>query len=163
MAADSWENFQDMPRRIRHDLAELGKDFWKDPAGTTNEVINSVPPSPQVAAVGVGRLGTRTAISLGGMAKSEYQRLSRLWGQGSFKNIAESLRYHYTKHGRSSFATYLRKADSFNYRGAQKISRSDGTTIHRRSSGEFVIKDRDGKIVSYGEGRRVHIDSRIAG
>jgi RHS repeat-associated protein len=163
MAQDSWEDFKAMPGEIVRDLNELRKDFQKAPLATAEDVLNSLPPNPETA-VATGAMALRRgAISLGGMAKSEYQSLSRLWDQGSFGSIADSLRYHYNKHGGSSFAKYLRKAAEFNYKGARKTFNADkGTTTYRRANGEYIIVDKSGKIRSYEEGRKTPTGSRIA-
>jgi RHS repeat-associated protein len=158
---ESWEDFKEMPGLIRHDLAELWNDFRGDPLGTTGDLLDSAPPNPEMAMAGIARAGGRATVSLAGMTKSEYARLSRLWSAATFKSIKDSLRYHYAKHGTSSFSTYLRRAAQFNYRGAQRITGKNGTTVFRRKSGEYIIKDKNGKILSYGPGAGVCTGSRL--
>ena len=88
---------------------------------------------------------------LKGMRFSEAKRLISRWSKGNHDNIAESIRYHAKKHGfENNIPKYLRKAGSFNKKGATKKNLSDGATRWNKKNGEFLI-EREGKIVSYGK------------
>ncbi len=96
-------------------------------------------------AAGLGETAQIAKLTL-----SEAKTLMKLWGKGSFRNRAESIRYHVNKHGGGDYVKYLRKAANFNFKGARSTGiRDDGTIRFWRKSGEFIIMD-NGKIVSYG-------------
>jgi RHS repeat-associated protein len=166
MLWESWEDFKAMPGLIVHDLSTLAGDLRKDPAGTTESLVDSIPPGPGSAAVGAARVGGQILrkVPVGvKMAMSEYRVLRNSWSQGTFRTMAESLRYHFQKHGRGlSFDTYMRRASQFNPKGARKsFNPATGHTTLRRANGEFVILNRQGKIVSYNPGASMRTGSRI--
>jgi hypothetical protein len=86
---------------------------------------------------------------------TEAKKLIRLWSRGTFPTVAESIRYHFARHGESLSAKdvwqYLRKSAKFvnNLRNARKKNLNDGKNRYMKN-GFFVIIDLDGKIVSFG-------------
>jgi hypothetical protein len=86
---------------------------------------------------------------------TEAKTLVSLWSTGTFPTIAESIRYHFARHGESLSAKnvwqYLRKAGNFsnNLRNARKSSLENGK-IRDMKNGFFVIINLQGKIVSFG-------------
>lgn len=48
---------------------------------------------------------------------------------------------------------FLRKAQSFNTRGARRTGLADGGVRYTRKDGTYIIKDVNGKIVSFGKNR----------
>lgn len=86
--------------------------------------------------------------------KAEINRLASRWDMSTFTELERNFNYHFTKHGKNIGAddliTYLRKADGFNTRGAQRgLLKEDGSQTFTRTNGTFMIM-RDGKIVSFG-------------
>jgi hypothetical protein len=85
----------------------------------------------------------------------EAKKLVRLWSNGTFPTVAESIRYHFARHGESLLAKsvwqYLRKAGNFsnNLRNARK-STLENDKIRYMKNGFFVIINLQGKIVSFG-------------
>jgi pyocin large subunit-like protein len=85
----------------------------------------------------------------------EAKKLLSLWSKGTFPTVAESIKYHFTVHGKSVSAKnvwqYLRKVESFaaNLRGARK-SILDNESIRFMKGGHYIIKNREGKILSFG-------------
>jgi filamentous hemagglutinin len=69
--------------------------------------------------------------------------------------VADSIKYHFKRHGTEVGASnewqYLRKAEAFNQnlRGARKSYLPDGRTRYMKD-GKYIIKDAEGKIISYG-------------
>jgi hypothetical protein len=105
-------------------------------------------------AAGIVAPGGGGSTTLKNMPVSEAKQLMSKWNKGNHYNIAESLRYHADKHGfGGDMPKYLRKAASFNKKGARKTTLSDGATRWNRKSGEFLI-ERDKKIVSYGKNKK---------
>jgi len=91
---------------------------------------------------------------LGDMGRDEYDRLASKWDAATFDDVGENLEKHAAKHGDADdIAKYMRKADNFNYKGAKSTGNRPefgDTTKWERKSGEFIIKNSDGKIVTYG-------------
>lgn len=86
---------------------------------------------------------------------AEAKRLVAQWSKGTFSTVSESIEYHFMRHGSEvsakSIWQYLRKADAFarNPRGAKiYILENDSTRYVKK--GYYVIKDRSGKILSFG-------------
>ena len=85
----------------------------------------------------------------------EAKDLFRLWSRGTFPTVAESIQYHFTRHGSGVSAKniwqYLRKAEAFshNLRDA-KIKVSGDDCLRYVKKGYYVIKDKSGKILSFG-------------
>ncbi|MGL5839781.1 MAG: hypothetical protein ACRCY3_14915 [Sphingorhabdus sp.] len=92
---------------------------------------------------------------------SEAKRLIGLWSKGNHSSLKASLEYHVGKHGSGDLTKYLRKAENFNYKGATKSELENGATRWNRKNGEFIIKDENGKIVSYGPEKSAVIGSLI--
>ncbi len=88
----------------------------------------------------------------------EAKKLVSLWSKGTFPTVAQSIRYHFAVHGKSVSAEniwqYLRKAESFsaNLRGTRKSELEIGF-IRYMKSGYYIIKNNEGKILSFGIGR----------
>lgn len=86
---------------------------------------------------------------------SEAKKLVSLWSSGTFPTVAESIKYHFLRHGKEVSAAdvwqYLRKAEAFerNLRGARtNILQNDFTRYMK--NGYYMIKDSAGKIISFG-------------
>jgi len=79
---------------------------------------------------------------------SEAKKLMKRWDRGNHETLSDSIRYHVGKHGEGNTLKYLRKAYNFKKKGAHKAMRSDGSTIYKRKSDEYLIA-RNSKIVSY--------------
>ncbi|MCI5207227.1 MAG: RHS repeat-associated core domain-containing protein [Candidatus Electrothrix sp. ATG2] len=86
------------------------------------------------------------------MPLSEAKNLMSKWSKGTFDSISDSIRYHTGRHGDGDIAKYLRKAASFNKKGAKKKILDDGATRWNKKNGEFLI-EREGKIVTYGKNK----------
>jgi hypothetical protein len=86
---------------------------------------------------------------------AEAKKLVSLWSKGTFPTIKESIKYHLARHGKEVSADdvwdYLRKAEGFskNLRNAKKSEPEFGVTRYMKS-GNYVIKDGKGKILSFG-------------
>lgn len=86
---------------------------------------------------------------------SEAKSLVGAWGSGTFRNLSQSVTYHFGKHGAEVGASnvwqYLRKAEGFarNLRGAKVTELEDGARRYVKN-GYYLIKDKAGKILSYG-------------
>ena len=84
----------------------------------------------------------------------EAKKLVSFWGKGTFPSAAESIKYHFARHGREVSAQnvwqYLRKAFAFNenLRGA-RTSEIDVKVVRYMKSGYYIIKDEVGKCLSY--------------
>jgi len=93
-------------------------------------------------------------ISLG-----EAKKLLSYWSRGTFPTVAESVKYHFMRHGKevssSNVWQYLRKAEAFdkNLRGA-KVYILENETSRYVKKGYYVIKDQAGKILSFGVERK---------
>ena len=99
-------------------------------------------------ATGLGETAQIAKLTL-----SEAKTLMKLWGKGSFKNRAESIRYHANEHGGGDYVKYLRKAANFNFRRARSTGvRMDGSIKYTRPNGEYIIM-RDGLTISYGKNK----------
>ncbi len=94
----------------------------------------------------------------GGAARTtltEAKMLVGAWGKGTFSSLKATLTFHFQKHGAEvgakNMLQYLRKAHEFgrNTRGATKTFLEDGA-IRYEKAGRYIIKDKDGKIVSFG-------------
>ena len=82
---------------------------------------------------------------------AEIQSRLNNWDQSTFGSTAESAVKHARKHASGSdYLKYMRRAESFNKKGAHKQQNADGTITWRRKDGQFLI-ERDGKIVTYGD------------
>jgi RHS repeat-associated protein len=101
------------------------------PSGPEDELFNSIPSSSR-------------------MSRAEFNRLSSQWGKGTFNNPAANIRHHAGTRGAGDVAGYLRRAASFNTRGASRTVLDDFSILYRRASGEFLIRDVNGRIVTYG-------------
>ncbi len=84
-----------------------------------------------------------------GMTLSRAKQIMSRWDRGSFDSRSQSIMYHYNKHGTKGLANYLESSANFQTRGAQSISRADGTTIYRKNNW-YQIRNQDGKILSHG-------------
>ena len=88
------------------------------------------------------------------VAKVDTAQSIGVWGKGTFETVEKSLAYHSEKHGEEvgaeSLLQYLRKAEGFNQnlRGATK-SVLDNAIRHSKN-GKYIIKDLEGKILSFG-------------
>lgn len=86
---------------------------------------------------------------------SEAKKLISLWGRGTFPTVAESIKYHFARHGSEVAAEnvwqYLRKTAAFteNLRGARTSEISVGVVRYMKS-GYYVIRDGAGKCLSFG-------------
>ena len=119
-----------------------------------------------VAGAGIG-IAASVGRNAGSSAWDDYCKLEKLasevsntrkWNKGSFDNPADSLEWHYKKHGKEVGANnidqYLRKAEEFvkNLRGAQKY-KVDGVVegvIRYIKNGKYIDLAPDGTIVSFG-------------
>lgn len=98
----------------------------------------------------IGKGGSGSLRSLKSLRFKELKSLMGMWGKGTYRSVAESIRDHAFRKGfGKDVLKYMRKAKNFNYKGATKKVLSDGAVRWTRKSGEYIIK-RDGKIVSYG-------------
>lgn len=85
----------------------------------------------------------------------EAKRLVAIWSKGTFPTAAESIKYHFTRHGKEVSASgvwqYLRKADAFGkgLRGARRNVLANGAARFTKN-GYYVIEDQAGKILSFG-------------
>ncbi len=80
----------------------------------------------------------------------EIQQRMQNWTQATYDSVAHSIIDHTFRHGyNDNYLEYLRRADSFNRRGAQKSNLDWQTVRYNKGNGEFLIV-RNGKIVSYG-------------
>lgn len=81
--------------------------------------------------------------------------LLRGWARASFNTTADSIRYHFRRHGHELGAAhvwqYLRQAHSlrWNLRGARRTELGAGK-IHYTKRHRFLILDAQGRIISYG-------------
>ncbi len=89
----------------------------------------------------------------------EAKRFVAQWSKGTFPTVAESIKYHFMRHGKEISANtvwqYLRKADAYtqNLRGAKVyILENDASRYVKK--GYYVIKDQAGKILSFGIERK---------
>jgi diaminohydroxyphosphoribosylaminopyrimidine deaminase/5-amino-6-(5-phosphoribosylamino)uracil reductase len=105
--------------------------------------------NPETKADSVGRLAATDKEPL------ELASLADEWGAGTFERVADSLAYHFKRHGTevgaASLLQYLRKADHF----ATSLERSNRSllpdgSIRYTKSGRYVILGADGKILSFG-------------
>ncbi|WNZ27569.1 hypothetical protein HJG54_32390 [Leptolyngbya sp. NK1-12] len=81
---------------------------------------------------------------------AEIQTLMTNWDQATYPTLAASIVKHAQKHGfTGDYLRYLRKAASFNKKGARRKQLPDGATRWHKGQ-EFLI-ERNGKIVTYGE------------
>lgn len=78
---------------------------------------------------------------------TEAKRLVGRWSRGSFDTVAQSIRYHHSRHGQADVWRYLSDADQFDQSSAQLRRLADGAIRWTRRNGEFLIT-RDDKIVS---------------
>lgn len=85
----------------------------------------------------------------------EAKGLLSLWSKGTFSTVAESIKYHFSRHGKEVSAEdvwqYLRKAEAFmrKLRGSRTSILADGISRYAKN-GYYVIKDNAGKILSFG-------------
>lgn len=80
----------------------------------------------------------------------EMRSLMQSWNIATYTSIAHSIVDHAERHGfQGDYLRYLRKARSFNKKGARRKVLSDAS-IRWHKGFEFLI-ERDDKIVSYGE------------
>ncbi len=156
----------------------LVKRTWAETAAHTMRVYDTFAMIDPTGASGILRLAVNRAagqqnstsdyvITLGSavlargkggnQARSAFAEAKQLlggWGKGSFHTLAETMRYHFKKHGAEVGATsilqYMRKAEAFarNLTGATRAPVPNGTRYEK--GGQYVIKDAQGKIVSYG-------------
>jgi RHS repeat-associated protein len=111
------------------------------------------------AALGAGALAVGAIVAAGASegrdaAEVDTARFIEAWGKGTFETVEKSWAYHFEKHGEEvgaeSLLQYLRKAEGFNQnlRGATK-SVLDSAIRHSKN-GKYIIKDFEGKILSFG-------------
>jgi hypothetical protein len=85
----------------------------------------------------------------------EVKKLLSNWSAGTFPTVAASVKYHFRKHGvevsAQNIGEYLRKADALarRLRGARKSYLND-SAIRYTKNGLFIIKNIEGKILSFG-------------
>jgi hypothetical protein len=85
----------------------------------------------------------------------EAKSLVSSWTKGTFPTVSESIKYHFARHGKQVSAEdvwqYLRKSVAFarNLRGARTSELGFGITRFMKSD-YYVIKDKAGKILSFG-------------
>lgn len=90
-----------------------------------------------------------------GVRLSEAKMLMRGWTRASFDTTANSIRYHFRRHGHEVGAAnvwhYLRQAHSLrrNLRGARRTALDAGKVRYVKHH-RFLILDAQGKIISYG-------------
>jgi RHS repeat-associated protein len=86
--------------------------------------------------------------------EEEIATLSKKWSKGSFNSLEDSLAWHFKKHGAEVEAKdllqYLRKADGFISKNADRFPSGDGGTRFVKN-GRYIIKNLEGLIVSFGE------------
>jgi hypothetical protein len=86
---------------------------------------------------------------------SEAKRLMRGWARATQETVADSIRYHFRKHGgdvaAASVWQYLRKAYGRrrSLRGARRITLDEGKVRYTKNE-RFLILDAQGKIISFG-------------
>jgi hypothetical protein len=109
----------------------------------------------------LGQAAGAVMAGLGSEGESEEPELAALaqkWSRGTFESVGDSLAYHFGKHGAELAAEdmlqYLRKADAF----ASNLQRSraiqmEGGTVKFIKNGRYLIKDIEGKILSFGLAR----------
>ncbi|UTI53576.1 hemagglutinin repeat-containing protein [Fusobacterium polymorphum] len=90
----------------------------------------------------------------------EMEELKEKWGKGSFKNVEDSVEYHFNEHGEEVGANdirqYLRKAKEFarNLKRARIVGRVKGKTpgvIRYEKMGKYIDLAPNGDIISFGE------------
>ena len=90
----------------------------------------------------------------------EMEELKEKWGKGSFKNVEDSVEYHFNEHGEkvgaSDLRQYLRKAKEFarNLKRARKVGRVKGRTpgvVRYEKNGRYIDLAPNGDIISFGE------------
>ena len=85
----------------------------------------------------------------------EAKKLVSLWSKGTFPTTAQSIKYHFAVHGKgvsaANYWQYLRKAGKFseNLRGTRKSILEAGY-IRYMKNGYYIIKNKEGKILSFG-------------
>ena len=85
----------------------------------------------------------------------EVATLAERWGKGTFESVEDSLAYHFSEHGAEvdadSLLQYLRKADDFasNLERSKRVNLPDGA-VRFIKNGRYLIKDAEGRIVSFG-------------
>jgi len=106
-----------------------------------------------IALAGVAIVGA--ALSDGeDAAAGDTARFTEAWAKGTFESVEKSWAYHFNKHGEEvgaeSLLHYLRKAEGFNQnlRGSSKSILDNA--IRYSKNGKFIIKDFEGKILSFG-------------
>ena len=83
-------------------------------------------------------------------------RLLEMWGQGSFKTLADSILYHFGEHGEEvgaeNILQYLRKAEGFaqNLKRAERVFNADGSVRYIKN-GRYIVKSVEGLILSFGK------------
>ena len=92
----------------------------------------------------------------GSMSLSEAKGLVGAWSKGTFANRAESIAYHFDKHGAEVGAKgafqYMRKATSFSkhLKGAKSKDLGDGVTRFTKN-GKYIDMNKEKKILSFGK------------
>lgn len=90
-----------------------------------------------------------------GVTLSEAKMLMRGWSRATQETVADSIRYHFRKHGDDVAAAnvwqYLRKAYGMrrSLRGARRIALDEGKVRYTKNE-RFLILDGQGKIISFG-------------
>jgi len=85
----------------------------------------------------------------------EANELVSSWAKGTFPTVSESIKYHFARHGKEVAAEdvwqYLRKSAAFarNLRGARTNELEIGVLRYMKK-GYYVIRNEDGKILSFG-------------
>jgi RHS repeat-associated protein len=92
--------------------------------------------------------------------EEEIATLSKKWSKGTFTTLEDSLEHHFSEHGlkpgrAKTLLQYLRQADAFaeNLQNSRRAPSAYGATKFMKQYGKevrFLIKDIEGKIVSYG-------------
>ncbi|WP_437335245.1 PAAR-like domain-containing protein [Sorangium sp. So ce394] len=156
--------------RFRYFDPDVGRWCSPDPLGIRGD--RNLHQYGIAPTVGIDPWGLRSESGNGGNRRScgnARQEVSRdaaedtletgRWNQGSFDSPADSLRWHFNKHGAevgaSTVDAYLRKAEGFatNLRRAQRSTvrgRIDGVVRYKKD-GKYIDMAPDGSIISYGK------------
>lgn len=92
---------------------------------------------------------------MGNITLQEAKRRVSSWSKDTFTTVAESIKYHFARYGAEVSAEniweYLRKTESFgnNLRKSRKMNLDFGYVRYMKS-GFYVIKNINGKILSFG-------------
>jgi RHS repeat-associated protein len=123
-----------------------------DPTGLASVARSSLEGDPE--GVVIAMAGAALGGGKGRLTYGEAKSLVGKWGTGTFDTIAEMVQHSFEGHagqvGAKDVWQFLRKSANFNKSGASSKVLEDGRKRWIRKSGEFLIEDENGKIVSYG-------------